>query len=175
MAAAAAGGFLSNSLYRGGGEPSDTDAVRDGFFRAVPVGATATQGQETVIMATGELEPGTEGVFVLDVVTGKFKGEVINRTSRRFFAHYKYDNVLKDLEAETVKNPKFLMVTGLCGTVQGARGFKIGSSIIYIAEVNSGNVVAYALPWEAGAIGAARPLNYPLTPIDKFKFRDTLR
>ena len=66
---------------------------------------------------------------------------------------YTYSDVAKDLQADGVKNPKYLMVTGEAQATQGfgANG-RIGRSVLYIAEVNSGWVACYAAPWIPAAL-----------------------
>ena len=99
-------------------------------------------------MCTGEVDVGIEAVYVLDVVTGELKGGVLNIRTGKFMTAYSYSDVAKDLHADGVKNPKYLMVTGEAQTTQGfgANG-RIGRSVLYIAEVNSGWVACYAAPW----------------------------
>ena len=141
MAAAVGGGFLSNCLFRSSVPTSEANPFEAGFFKAAAIGATATHGTDSVIMCTGEVDVGIEAVYILDVVTGELKGGVLNVRSGKFSTAYSYSDVAKDLHADGVKNPKYLMVTG---EAQASQGFgsngRFGRSVLYIAEVNSGCV-----------------------------------
>src|SRR5262245_43601067 len=83
-----------------------------------PLHASATHGEESFALATGDIDVGLEGVFFLDMVTGELTGFVINPNTRRFTTAYKH-NVLKDLGE--VSKPRFLMVTGVADLRQGAQ------------------------------------------------------
>lgn len=172
MLAAVCGGFISNSVFRAPGSSPAASPYEAGFLKAVSVGATATHGNDTVIMCTGEVDIGIEAVYLLDVVTGELKGAALNTRTRRFVTSYSYSNVAKDLHAESTKNPKYLMVTG---EAQASQGFgsngRVGRSVIYIAETNSGYVACYAVPWDPSRATAANAASYPFVPADRFQFR----
>lgn len=111
--------------------------------------ATATHGVDNFAIATGMLNDQTEAIFFLDFVTGELKGAAISRQTNKFSALYKRD-IMKDFDKgedpEKNKDPRFLLVTGL-GSIQqrGGQG-RVGRSLIYVVEVNSGKVAAYATP-----------------------------
>ena len=127
-------------------EPSLSD------FLGLPenaIHATATHGVDNFAIATGMLDDQTEAIYFLDFVTGELKGAAISRQTNKFSALYKRD-IMKDFEKgedpEKNKDPRFLLVTGL-GSIQqrGGQG-RVGRSLIYVVEVNSGKVAAYATP-----------------------------
>jgi hypothetical protein len=175
------GGFLAQRLGHGlsaDNAPFDnvtagSDAIRDGFFKANSLHATASYGHESLVMATGEVDNGIEAVYMLDGLTGELNGGVINNNSRKFTIRYVYNNVVKDLGADTVKNPKFLMVTGELPLTQG-RGTRMGRCVLYIAELNSGYVVAYGAPWDATRYASMQVTTVPLVPLDRFKYREAI-
>ncbi|HEX3999296.1 MAG TPA: hypothetical protein VHX65_12155 [Pirellulales bacterium] len=173
MAAAAGGGFVSNWLSHGSDGPPMANPFEAGFLKAVGVGATATHGNDSVIMCTGEVDIGIEAVYVLDVVTGELKGGVLNIRTGRFMTAYSYSNVAKDLQADSVKNPKYLMVTGEAQSTQGFGGTngRIGRAVVYIAETNSGWVACYAVPWTPNRATASNPASTSLVLSDRFQFR----
>ena len=119
LIAAVGGGFLSNQLFHAPGSSSEANPLEAGFLKAVSVGASATHGTDSVIMCTGEVDVGIEAVYVLDVVTGELKAGVLNVRTGRFMTAYSYSDVAKDLHADGVKNPKYLMVTGEAQSTQG--------------------------------------------------------
>ena len=172
LMAAVGGGFLANWLARGSAMTA-VSPWEASFLNATQVGAMATHGNESVIMCTGEVDVGVEAVYVLDVVTGELRGGVLNIRSGRFTTGYSYSNVAKDLEADAVKNPKYLMVTGEFQTTQGFGGAngRIGRGVIYIAETNSGRVAAYAVPWTSARLAAMNPMQGTLQLLAVFPFR----
>jgi len=86
-----------------------------------------------------------------------------------------YANVLADMKIDPGKNPKLLMVTGTSDLTRGGRGGNVvpSRSIVYVAEVTSGQCGVYALPCNANAhnAGQVTPLAQ-LVPITGFKFRN---
>lgn len=172
LLAAIGGGFLSNWLLHGSGTSPDLRALEAGFLKATSVSATATHGNDTVIMCTGEVDVGIEAVYVLDVVTGELKGAVLNVRNGRFVTGYTYSNVAKDLGSDGVKNPHYLMVTGEAQMNQGYGGNPhIGRSVLYIAESNSGTVACYAAPWSGGRTSATNFASASMIYLDHFTFR----
>lgn len=119
------------------------------------VHATATQGQNNFAIATGFVDEGVEALYFLDFITGDLRAIVISRRTGQFNAVFEY-NVQQDFGGLS-KNPKYLMVTGLADLPRGSRNTQFGNSLIYIAEATSGQVFAYALPWDSSASAAGRP------------------
>ncbi len=173
FAAAMLGGALPAAISRWGGSPADGPNLQDGFFHAMQAHATATHSTEGLIMCTGELDNsvGLEGVYVLDVLTGEINGACLNPRTRKFSAAWKYTNLMQDLGLTQVKNPKFVMVTGECDTPQNYRGGKLGRSVIYVAELNTGSVAAYGVPFNPSKLAAGQMSADMLVPLDSFKFR----
>jgi hypothetical protein len=172
MVAAVGGGFLSSLLFHPSVPASVADPLEAGFLKAVSVGASATHGTDSVIMCTGEVDIGIEAVYVLDVVTGELKGGVLNVRTGKFMTFYTYSDIAKDLHADAVKNPKYLMVTGEAQATQGFGGNgRIGRSVLYVAEVNSGWVACYAAAWNPARGTATNVVTTPLIPMDRLQFR----
>lgn len=144
-----------------------------GFWPNTPLHAVATDHSDTCVMATGMVDDSVEAVFLLDFLTGTLRGAVISNQSRGFQAVYE-TNVLADLaasvtalnvkvKAENVarkkqgaparpdvqlpQSPKFLMVTGISDLRRGAARLRPGRSVVYVAEVSTGLVLAYVVPW----------------------------
>ena len=109
-------------------------------------------------------------MFTLDPLTGELRGAVLSPRKAKFVARYAYPSVAKDFEA--AKNPKFLMVTGL-GEIRpiGPSG-RAAHCVLYVAEVTSGRVVAYGVPWDPSKV--ATPKGYLATWFrsDSFNARD---
>jgi hypothetical protein len=119
------------------------------FLPAQKSQAVATHGQDGFVLATGLLDSNVEGVYFLDGLTGVLRGSVLNVYNGQFTASFEA-NVLNDMHLDTVKNPKFLMVTGLANLRRGPTQFQPGESVIYVAEVSSGTLAAYAVRWNVG-------------------------
>ena len=133
-----------------------------------PLHASATHGEDSFAIATGEVELGLEAVYFLDMITGELTGYVINQNSGKFTTVYKH-NVLKDMGA--LNKPKFLMVTGSAGLRQGVGG-RIARSIVYVAEMNSGKFLAYAVPWAPARAATNLPTAAPFVLLDGGVFRN---
>ncbi|MDZ4820117.1 MAG: hypothetical protein SGJ20_14210 [Planctomycetota bacterium] len=136
-----------------------------------PLHASATHGQENFAMCTGEVEMGLEGVFTLDFLTGELTGFVVSLTNSKFTTFYK-TNVLTDMGGD-VKGAKFLMVTGIADVRQGVRPVRLGRSIIYIAELSSGKVAAYGVPFTPGRASQVPVVQAKFIPLDVAVFRNT--
>jgi hypothetical protein len=167
FAAALLGGLLSQSAKNLFG--TDEHPLAAGFFKAMNAHATATSSNDALILCTGQIDTGIEGVFTLDQLTGELRGAVLNPAKAKFVAWYSYPSVAKDFTA--AKNPKFLMVTGL-GEIRQGPSARAAHCVLYVAEVTSGRVVAYGIPWDPSK--AANPQGYRATmqPLDAFNARD---
>jgi hypothetical protein len=139
-----------------------------GLWPQIPIHAVATHGDEQCAIATGPIDSNIEAVYVLDTVTGNLKAAVLNLQTGKFMSFFEHD-VKNDL-AVSVKNPKYLMVTGAADLRRGLAG-QIGSSVLYVAEVTSGQVAAYGMPWTSGRANMAAPFKGPFILLDGFKFR----
>jgi hypothetical protein len=126
------------------------------FFGGVmhaPLHAVATDRQDNFAMATVPLDDDQEAVVFLDFLTGDLKATLFNvvRGPQPTIGVIYTKNILQDLGVDATKNPKFLLVGGrLQMRPQGQMQF--GGSVIYVAEVNSGKVGVYAMPYNRGAL-----------------------
>jgi hypothetical protein len=135
-----------------------------------PLHASATHGQDSFAIATGEVDLNLEGIYFLDMITGELTGYVINPNSGKFTTLYKH-NVLKDMGE--LNKPRFLMVTGQAHLRQGPSAVRAGTAVIYVAEMNSGKFVAYAVPWIPGRAATNQPTAAPFRLLDAGVFRTT--
>jgi hypothetical protein len=113
----------------------------------------ATHG-ETIAMATGPMDD-CEALYVLDYLTGDLQCWVIESRTGKFNSLFKY-NVTADLAVEQGKKPDYVMVTGSAGFRGGGIANNLGSSVCYVADGNTGNVAAYAVPWNSAASSQGR-------------------
>ncbi|MBW3595761.1 MAG: hypothetical protein KY475_00635 [Planctomycetes bacterium] len=115
------------------------------FLEETELHATGASGGKSLAIATGVIDEGTEGVFLLDFLTGDLQCWVINPRAGRFTNMFKY-NVIADLGVEQGKTPDYVMTTGVAD-FRGPAGSAVGRSLVYVADGNTGNVGCYAVPW----------------------------
>lgn len=132
--------------------------------RPATVRAITSQVDGAFAVCTVPLDPTVEGFFMLDFETGDLSGGVINPTTSQFATSYKH-NVLKDLgfKAGQVKNPKFLLVSGIAELRRG--GLPFAQSVLYVTDSSTGTTVAYGIPWNAQQPQAGAQL-VQLVPLD---------
>ncbi len=143
--------------------------VIGGFWPDSPLHAVATDRNDTFAMATGPLDDDIEAVFFLDFLTGDLRVAVLNRMGA-FTIFYEH-NVMQDLQVNPAKKPRFLMTTGMATLQRRGAAMQMGRSVVYVAEVTTGNVAAYGVPWSNAARNGNRPMRNPLQPLDATKFR----
>lgn len=133
--------------------------------------AVATHGADNFAIATGLVDAQIEALFFLDYLTGDLRAAVVNRRNARFTAFFQH-NVLADFPT-IGEQPKFLMVTGLAGLPRGAGPTQIGDSLVYVAEASSGQVAAYALPYNSTLQASGAPQRGGFIKVAQGSFRDT--
>ena len=119
-----------------------------GFWPQTPLHAVATDRIDTFAVATGPIDGDAEAVYFLDFLTGDLRAVVISKNTGKFAGFFSY-NVLQDMGVDPTKNPRFMMVTGVLNLRRGPGGVGYSGSAVYIAEVTTGKVAAYTLPWSA--------------------------
>jgi hypothetical protein len=111
--------------------------------------ASATHGASTMALATGPIDDGVEGLFVLDFITGELQCSVLNRNGQ-LGGLYRH-NVVGDLGVQQGKQPKYLMVTGQANFRYSGGSIRPAESVVYVADANTGSFAAYMLPWNRTA------------------------
>lgn len=144
-------------------------AVVGGFWPHSALHAVATDRSDTFAIATGHVDEEVEAVYFLDFLTGDLRAVVMGRNNK-FQGAFQY-NVLPDFKIDPAKNPKFMMVTGINQTRRGAGAAQISSSILYVAEITTGQCAAYGLPWLPGVRATGAPVKNTLVPLDMVRFR----
>lgn len=138
-----------------------------GVLPQVPVHAVATHGQDNFAICTGPVDQDIEAVLFMDFLTGDLRGAVMGIQTRQFNALYEH-NVLKDFPSG-IKNPKFLVVTGVADLRRGQ--VPLGQTVVYVGEVTSGQVNAYGMPWTPGRQAITAGSKHPLVLLDTMRFR----
>jgi len=141
------------------------------FWPETPLGAVATDSNSVCMIATGAMDLGIEAVFVLDAITGELKAGVLSRRNGAFRAQYRR-NITGDFEMPEGKKMQFLLVTGNSDLIRPPTGARFGGAVVYVAEVNSGVIRAYGVPWVPQLHAQDQPvLNGVMMPLGKWKFR----
>lgn len=131
-----------------------------------PVQASATDRNQKFAMITTPVGGGYEGIFILDFLTGRLTGAVLGRTRNGTeFTNFYARNVAEDFEVTGEAN---YAITGGFAEIQAKGGLQWGNSAIYVAEMNSGKVAAYAIPFKVTQVPIP-PV--PLAPLAQYPFR----
>jgi hypothetical protein len=140
------------------------------FWPQTPLHTTATHSTDTFAIATGTLDGSIDAIFCLDYLTGDLTGFVLSRAPGTFGGMYRY-NVMNDFGVDPSRNPKFLMVTGLVDIPGGAGQLQPSRSVVYVAEITTGQLAAYAVRWNRPAWNAGRPVADTFVPMGKTPLR----
>ncbi|HYO24283.1 MAG TPA: hypothetical protein VEQ85_04975 [Lacipirellulaceae bacterium] len=127
-----------------------------GVTATAPAYATATHGADNFAIATGLVDDNIEALYFLDFLTGDLRAAIVSRRNGSFTGFFQY-NILADFD-QVADKPRFLMVTGQADLPRGRGPTQIGKALVYVAEATSGQVFAYALPFDStlNASGASQ-------------------
>ncbi len=117
--------------------------------------AYATHGADTFAMATGQIDEESEGLYILDYLTGELHCWVMNPRTGKFGGVFKH-NVWTDLGTPKTKNTKYVMVTGGAAFARGGGTARPAASVLYVADAVTGVVAAYNIPWDRAAFASGR-------------------
>lgn len=140
-----------------------------GWMRPVgQVQALTSLANDSFAVCTVPVDGTHEGIFVLDFETGDLSGAVLNPATGRFGAAYKH-NILADLgfKPGQVKNPKFLLVSGVADLRQPP--VPVAPSVLYVTDSTTGATAVYGIPLTAQQAG--QPIVGKLLPLDIAKPR----
>jgi hypothetical protein len=152
--------------------------VLGGLWPDTPLHGTSTDRSNNYAMATGYVDEGVEAVYFLDFLTGTIRAAVLSNSTNRFQAHYA-GNINADLatviagsnatmaqtnaarrraglppmpQLQMPQSPSYLMVTGAIDMRRaGGMATQYPLSALYVAETNTGIVLAYLIPWDRNA------------------------
>ncbi|MGD9720757.1 MAG: hypothetical protein AB7O59_13790 [Pirellulales bacterium] len=143
-----------------------------GYWPQVPLHAVATHGQDNFAICTAPMDDDIEAVFILDDATGDLKAAALNVQMRRFNTFFDY-NVLRDLPPSGGKNGSYRIVSGITNIRQNVAAGQMARSVVYVAEISSGQLVAYGIPWVPGRASSLVPFKGTMIPLDRWQFRTT--
>jgi hypothetical protein len=145
-----------------------------GLFPHAPIHAVATDRTDTYLIATGMVDSdGIEAIYLLDCLTGDLRAAVLGKATGGFTATYMYPGaqLMKDFGLDPTKNPKFLMVTGMADLRTGSNN-AFGSAVVYVVELSSGRIAAYALPWNRNVWSTRKIVSDNLRLVGMLPFRN---
>jgi hypothetical protein len=110
--------------------------------------------------------PSSEAVFILDFVTGRLQGFYLNPQQGGFTQMF-YRDIADDLRLNEkgAAQPVYAFVGGQ-GQYAG-QGQSWGASILYVAEMTTGKLVAYAFPFSQANAGTPQQM----VPVANAQFR----
>ena len=150
-----------------------TSLVVGGYWPHVPLHAVSTDRVESMAIATGYCDESIEAVYFLDFLTGDLSATVVAKQTGKFNAFYTR-NVNADLGVNAGRNPRYILTTGTADLRHtSGRASSPSRSLLYVAEVTSGKVAAYAVPWSSSAWTAGQRASGELMLMDVVRFRST--
>jgi hypothetical protein len=124
-----------------------------------PVYATTADRDTQFSMVTCQVGVSAAGindpmdcVFILDFLTGQLKGAAVNRQAGRFASFY-FRDLAEDFKVDAQADPHYCMVSGYA-QIPNQNQMPMASGMLYIGELSSGKLAAYAFPWREQGLGA---------------------
>ena len=138
--------------------------VLGGLWPQTPLHAVSTDRAQNIVITTGLVDQNVEAVFYLDSLTGLLRGGVSAWGSKLTTQASWGANVAADMTAARERlgikhpsEPRYVMVTGLIDLRAQSGQIKAGKSLVYVAEVNSGLLLAYMIPWSTNLHESNKP------------------
>jgi hypothetical protein len=134
-----------------------------------PLSAATADRNEKFGLITARVTVDSEAVFVIDYLTGRLSGALLQRTrGATAFVNFFYRNLAEDFKVGASSTPYYAVSSGIA-EIPNSGGSQWGQSALYVAELTSGKVAAYAIPFQ---ITQRKLPPQPLAPIDAFPFRE---
>ena len=113
-----------------------------------------------------------EAIFVLDFLTGRLQGAMLNQQSAQF-TNFWARNIAADfqVQADAAAKAKYVFVPGLAN-LNNKGGTTTAAGVLYIGELTSGKVGCYRFSFKTST--KAMPLQV-LEPFAYFPFREETR
>jgi hypothetical protein len=132
----------------------------------IPLHAVATHSNDSLAMATFEIDGGVEGLATLDTLTGELKVFVMNPRTFKFNMAGK-TNVLAPLKVEKGKKVSLLMVSGVTRFVGAAgAGVNVAGGCVYVMDGNSGRFICYNFAFAPNALATGVEGEVVITALD---------
>jgi hypothetical protein len=144
--------------------------MMSGLWPNTALHAMATDRVDTYAMATGMVDEDVEAVYFLDFLTGELKALVMGKQVGGISGVYTF-NVAAHLGIDPSKNPRYMMVTGIVSLRRGGSRMQASRAVVYVAEISSGKMGAYAIPWNPSLAAAGQMVTLNLVPVATYQFR----
>ena len=135
-----------------------------------PAHATTTDRSKNFAMVTCPLSiaSSAEAIFVIDYLTGRLQGRVLNPQFGKF-THTYFRDLYGDFQLDVNgKEPQFAFVSAQANLPSVGRT-TMAAGAIYVGEMTTGQVIAYGFPFNT----SNRPVPpAQMIPLDKFQFRE---
>ena len=141
-----------------------------GIWPHTSLHAMATDRVDTFAIATGLVDEDVEAIYFLDFLTGELRALVMGKQAGGFCGFFTL-NVANHLGIDPGKNPRYLMVTGVASLRRGGSRLQLSRAVVYVAEITSGKVGAYAIPWNPSMAAAGQKMAGNLIPVALDQFR----
>ncbi len=141
------------------------------FWPHEPVSANTSDRNDKFAMITAGISPDLDAIFVLDFLTGRLQGTVLNRQGTGFVVSY-IRPVAADFNVNPEAEPKYTISAGNISK-QNQGGAQWAGSALYVGELSSGLVICYAIPYRITTRPSPTPV--PLIPIANFRFREPMQ
>ncbi len=133
-----------------------------------PLTAATSDRNEKFGMCTVYVSENLEAVFVLDFLTGRLTGACLGKQGTGFVQFFAADPGT-DLQVRPGAKAQYTMTPGLA-QIRSRPGTQPAASVIYVAEMSTGKVGCYAIPFLLP--NAKNPVPAKLAPLDVYTFRD---
>ena len=107
--------------------------------------AFSSDRNDKFAVTTAMTGPTSEAVFVLDFLTGQIRGFSLNRTANQYMWIYSR-SIAQDFGVDPNKPARYAIVSGMA-QASGRGGAAFAPSYLYVAELSTGKVQAYAIPY----------------------------
>ncbi len=106
---------------------------------------SAVYAEDGFTLGSTRLEEDLDSFFFFDGLTGELKVLAFSPRTNKFMAEFSRQ-VVEDFELDKqIKNPRFMVVTGLVDMIDTDGSFRWGDSVFYVLEQNSGKVACYGV------------------------------
>jgi hypothetical protein len=135
-----------------------------------PARAVGTDSDDKFAICTVDTAPGQpEACFVLDKVSGRLVGGLLNQQAGAFSNFY-FREIAADFALAGASKPNFVLIPGF-GNLSTTRGGPVAQGLVYIGELTSGKVMVYRFPVRNVRAAVPVPLDPPFA---FFSFRDAV-
>ncbi len=139
-------------------------------FSDAVVHATATHGGTNVAVATGPVGEDSEGIFILDYLTGNLQCWVYYPRFGQFGGKFE-TNIGAQLPMTKSSNSEYLLVTGSMSTPQASGNARPAPTICYVIDPKLGMFAGYTFPWNRSMEAGGQIQKAPMICVGGDQFR----